>query len=71
MLDAGASCNDAKLPDIGDPTEIALLDIAHEYGIAKREKRISERPFFLRKKWMGTHTVLREWRWNTTKEHRK
>ena len=54
MLDAGASCNDAKLPDIGDPTEIALLDIAHEYGIAKREKRISERPFSSEKKWMGT-----------------
>ncbi len=57
MLDAVASCNDAELPDIGDPTEIGLLQIAVDNNIQKRE-RIGEVPFSSEKKWMSTtHTI--------------
>ncbi len=57
MLDAVASCNDAELPDIGDPTEIGLLQIAADYGIHKRD-RIGEVPFSSEKKWMSTTHLI-------------
>jgi Ca2+-transporting ATPase len=53
MLDVAAGCNDAELPSLGDPTEIALLEIADEYDFSKRE-RIDEVPFSSEKKWMST-----------------
>ncbi len=53
MLMAGANCNDAELPNLGDPTEIGLLQIASDFS-AKRFPRIAEIPFSSEKKWMST-----------------
>lgn len=53
MLEVAENCNDAELPHLGDPTEIALLQIA-EHFTAKKYDRISEIPFTSEKKWMST-----------------
>ncbi|MEM2974509.1 MAG: cation-translocating P-type ATPase [Candidatus Micrarchaeia archaeon] len=53
LLDIAASCNNASLPSIGDPTEIALLVAAAKAGIEKRE-RTDEIPFSSERKWMAT-----------------
>lgn len=53
ILNIAASCNDAELPNIGDPTEIALLQFAYNNG-AKKMERIGEIPFSSETKWMGT-----------------
>lgn len=51
------NCNDAVLPNIGDPTEIALLEFAQQQEIQTFE-RIDEVPFSSEKKWMSTtHTI--------------
>ncbi len=54
LLEAGASCNNSSLPNIGDPTEIALLISASKAGIKKVEHRINEIPFNSEKKYMAT-----------------
>lgn len=59
LLDAIASCNDAELPDIGDPTEIGLLQLAAKFHIGKRE-RIDEIPFSSDKKWMSTTHLIND-----------
>jgi len=57
LLQVAASCNDAKLPNIGDPTELALLQFATEHKI-KSLKRIDETPFSSETKWMSTTHYL-------------
>jgi Ca2+-transporting ATPase len=47
------NCNDAQLPNIGDPTEVGLLKMAQEKN-APTYERISEVPFSSEKKWMST-----------------
>src|SRR5574344_321891 len=49
-----AHCNDAHLPNIGDPTEIALLEKANEMGIDKNKPRTDEIPFSSENKYMVT-----------------
>ncbi len=49
-----ASCNRAELPDIGDPTEIALLKYAAEQGIERLEIEEEEVPFTSEAKYMIT-----------------
>ncbi len=53
LLEILANCNDAILPNIGDPTEIALLQLAEKYNV-KKYSRISEVPFSSDTKWMST-----------------
>ena len=69
MLAGGALCNDASLgPDgslVGDPTEAALVAVAHRYGLGKVEleavtPRIDEVPFDSSRKRMTTVHSLPE-----------
>ncbi len=53
FLEVLQNCNDAILPNIGDPTEIALLNLAEEFS-AKKYERIDEIPFSSDTKWMST-----------------
>jgi len=52
-MNIAASCNNASLVGVGDPTEIALLVAAAKAGIEKG-KRIDEIPFSSERKWMAT-----------------
>lgn len=52
MLKIISNCNDSKLPDIGDPTELALLRINPKIEIYPR---IDEIPFSSERKYMITH----------------
>ena len=54
LLEIGANCNNASLPNIGDPTEIALLVSAAKAKIEKDKKKINETPFNSEKKYMIT-----------------
>jgi P-type Ca2+ transporter type 2C len=54
LLEIGASCNNATLPNIGDPTEIALLVSAAKAKINKNNDRTNETPFDSIKKYMIT-----------------
>lgn len=51
IMEVAANCNDSELPNLGDPTEIALLEFADS---AKTYDRIDETPFSSDTKWMGT-----------------
>ncbi len=53
FLEALQNCNDAVLPNIGDPTEIALLNLSKEFSAIEYE-RIDEIPFSSDTKWMST-----------------
>jgi len=53
FLEILENCNDAVLPNIGDPTEIALLNLSEEFSAQKYE-RIDEVPFSSDTKWMST-----------------
>ena len=58
-LRIASSCNRAELPDIGDPTEIALLKSAAESSIERLEIDEEELPFTSEAKYMvTTHTCL-------------
>lgn len=51
LLNIAANCNNAVLPDIGDPTELALLRAADKY---EKLDRIDEVPFSSENKFMIT-----------------
>ncbi len=53
FLEVLQNCNDAVLPNIGDPTEIALLELSEKFS-AKKYERIDEIPFSSNTKWMST-----------------
>jgi Ca2+-transporting ATPase len=54
----GASCNRAELPDIGDPTEVALLVHAEETNAPRLRIEAEDVPFTSEAKYMVTsHTV--------------
>ncbi len=53
LLEIGASCNNAALPNIGDPTELSLLVSAIKANI-KPLRKISEVPFDSIEKYMTT-----------------
>ena len=62
-------CNDAVLSEqrIGDPTELALLDLAEKHGVFKRElerklPRVKELPFDSERKMMSTCHAAPGWR---------
>ncbi len=60
-----AHCNDANLPNIGDPTEIALLEKANEMGIKKTKSRTDEIPFSSENKYMVTiHNNIGYLKWS-------
>lgn len=54
VLEAAASCNRAELPDIGDPTELALLAAAEEGRIERLPIADEEVPFTSEAKYMVT-----------------
>ncbi|MAG52373.1 MAG: ATPase [Nanoarchaeota archaeon] len=54
LLEIGVNCNNASLPNIGDPTEIALLVSAAKAKIKKTGKKINEIPFNSENKYMIT-----------------
>lgn len=61
LLNVCASCNNAILPNIGDPTELALLVLAKKGGINKIERRVHEIPFDSKRKYMSTtHKIHHE-----------
>lgn len=65
LYDIITNCNNAALPNVGDPTEIALLEFTKDFGITKKV-RLSEIPFDSDKKYMAT--VHEEWtyiKWST------
>ena len=53
LLEIGSSCNNAQLPKLGDPTELALLVSAAKARIYPK-KRMSETPFNPAEKYMTT-----------------
>lgn len=57
IIQAGWYCNDAVLPCIGDPTELALLEFAKRYEFEQSE-RIEEVPFSSDRKWMSTTQLV-------------
>ncbi len=57
LLEIGSSCNDAQLPKLGDPTELALLVSAAKAKISPK-KRIAEAPFDPVEKYMTTTHVI-------------
>lgn len=54
LVQVGASCNRAKLPDLGDPTEVGLISYANEVGIERLEFDEEEVPFNSVDKYMQT-----------------
>ncbi len=54
LIQAAASCNRAELPDIGDPTEIALLVYAKDEGIERLPIALEDVPFTSEEKYMVT-----------------
>lgn len=54
LVRAAASCNRAELPDIGDPTEIALLKHAEDKGVERLPILEEEVPFTSEAKYMVT-----------------
>ena len=55
LLKIAVNCNDARLPDMGDPTGIALLNIDPKI---KSDERIDEIPFKSEKKYMFTYNKV-------------
>lgn len=55
LFQIASNCNNAVLPNIGDPTEIALLEVSKKGNIIADKKRIGEVPFDSEKKYMITH----------------
>ena len=53
IFNIAAGCNNASLPNIGDPTELALLVMAKKGRVNKIEGRISEEEFTSEKKYMS------------------
>ncbi len=53
LLEIGSSCNNAQLPKLGDPTELALLVSAAKANISAKN-RIAETPFNPEEKYMTT-----------------
>lgn len=60
LLKIGASCNNAASLDIGDPTEIALLEVAHAAGVRRLLIEEEEVPFNSEQKYMMTSHGVRE-----------
>jgi Ca2+-transporting ATPase len=54
VLEIAAACNRAELPDIGDPTEVALLIAAKERGVRRLPILEEEVPFTSEAKYMVT-----------------
>lgn len=52
LLEISANCNNASLPNIGDPTEIALLVMAKKGGVVKNFDRVDEISFSSERKYM-------------------
>ncbi len=57
LLTAAASCNRAELPNIGDPTEIALLDHAKQLSAERLTIDVEDVPFTSEAKYMVTSHV--------------
>lgn len=54
LFQVGASCNRAVLPNLGDPTEIGLLEGAVTHGVERLPIDTEEVPFSSEKKYMQT-----------------
>ncbi|MBI2105604.1 HAD-IC family P-type ATPase [Candidatus Woesearchaeota archaeon] len=57
LLEIGSSCNNAELPKVGDPTELALLVSAAKANLSPK-KRIAEIPFNATEKYMSTTHLI-------------
>lgn len=65
IWDCMVNCNDAHLPHIGDPTELALLQKAEDVGVTNYKKRTNEIPFTSENKYMVTiHTDIGYIKWS-------
>jgi len=54
LVEIGASCNRAQLPNLGDPTEIGLLVCAKERNVERSKIDEEEVPFTSKEKYMQT-----------------
>lgn len=54
LAQIGASCNHAELPNLGDPTELALLDFARKRGVERLDIDDEDVPFTSEEKYMQT-----------------
>jgi len=54
LIQIAASCNRARLPDLGDPTEVGLLKFAEEKGVERLPFDHEEVPFTSEEKYMQT-----------------
>lgn len=57
IFEIAKNCNDSTLPNIGDPTEIALLEVSKGDEI-KNYDRVDEVPFSSETKWMSTTHIV-------------
>ena len=60
LLQIAANCESASLPNFGDPTEIALLQFAKNFGVEKNLEKINEIPFSSKEKIMKTEHKIGE-----------
>lgn len=65
LFEIASNCNNAVLPNIWDPTEIALLDVSLHGGITWGQKKIGEVPFDSATKFMITqHKGIEYLKWS-------
>lgn len=61
LISIGVNCNNASLPNIGDPTELALLVLGKKSKIERLKNRIEEEQFSSEKKYMSaTYEINKE-----------
>ncbi len=65
IFEIASNCNNAVLPNIGDPTELALLDVSSHGGVKGGQKKIWEIPFDSSTKFMITqHQWIEYLKWS-------
>jgi len=65
IFEIASNCNTAALPDMGDPTELALLDISLHGEVKGGKKKIGEIPFDSETKFMITqHEGIEYLKWS-------
>ncbi|MEK6952925.1 MAG: cation-translocating P-type ATPase [Nanoarchaeota archaeon] len=58
LINIGVNCNNSSLPDLGDPTELALLVLGKKAKIDKLKTRIDEEQFSSEKKYMSATYII-------------
>ncbi|MBI2499699.1 calcium-translocating P-type ATPase, PMCA-type [Candidatus Woesearchaeota archaeon] len=61
LINTAVNCNNASLPDLGDPTELSLLVLGKKAKIERSKNRINEELFSSEKKYMSvTYEINKE-----------